>query len=77
MYWGENSVYDDSGYSQFLNASLTITEAQQQLEILQSDDWIDRMTAVVFVEFTLLNPATNWYANYIKQINLNYWTKIN
>nr|XP_039248314.1 polycystin-1-like [Styela clava] len=61
MYWGEDLIYDDSGYSQFINSSSTETEAKQKFTELQDQNWIDRNTRVVFVEFTQLNPATYWF----------------
>ncbi|XP_078490549.1 LOW QUALITY PROTEIN: polycystin-1 [Ciona intestinalis] len=56
-YWGQEQIYDDSGYSKYIDGSLY----KNQLQSMQEDSWIDRYTRVCMVEFTMLNPASQWF----------------
>ncbi|CAK8694950.1 polycystin-1-like [Clavelina lepadiformis] len=55
-YWGQEQLYDDSGYSVYLDT----TTFEEQLLSLEMGGWLDRFTRVCFVEFAQLNPATYW-----------------
>uniref|UniRef100_H2Y0K6 PKD1 protein n=1 Tax=Ciona intestinalis TaxID=7719 RepID=H2Y0K6_CIOIN len=56
-YWGQEQIYDDSGYSKYIDGSMY----KNQLQSMQEDSWIDRYTRVCMVEFTMLNPASQWF----------------
>jgi len=59
-YWGRLAWYGGGGYTQALpNTSAAL---QQVLVQLQSDEWIDAGTRVVFVDFTAYNPNHNLFA---------------
>lgn len=59
-YWGQLSVYGGGGYL----ARLTGNERQllSKFKQLQSEQWVDRYTRAIFVEFTVYNPQINLFA---------------
>ncbi|XP_074659507.1 polycystin-1-like protein 1 [Tubulanus polymorphus] len=58
---GHFGRYDNSGYDVILNASRV--ETVEQLRYLHDNDWIDRQTRAVVVEFTIYNPSQNLFTS--------------
>ena len=52
-YWGTLSVYSGGGYVLALEGSKT--DLQAMMERLERENWIDKYTRAVFVEFTVYN----------------------
>ena len=59
-HWGRLAVYGGGGFTQILPD--TSDSLQHVLTQLQSDQWIDAGTRVVFVDFTAYNPSDNLFA---------------
>ncbi|MGH0137686.1 UNVERIFIED_CONTAM: hypothetical protein FKN15_021799 [Acipenser sinensis] len=59
-YWGKLSIYNSGGYVKELKR--TMNDSIATLLDLQRNNWLDRMTRAVFVEFTLYNTNTDLYA---------------
>ncbi|XP_041085447.1 polycystin-1 isoform X3 [Polyodon spathula] len=59
-YWGKLSIYNSGGYVKELKR--TMNDSNTTLLDLQRNNWLDRMTSAVFVEFTLYNTNTDLYA---------------
>ncbi|XP_055954867.1 uncharacterized protein LOC126810750 isoform X1 [Patella vulgata] len=59
-YWGVLELYGGGGYVQRLQGSKDVIN--QTFKTLESQNWIDRYTRAVFVEFTIYNPQVNLFA---------------
>ncbi|KAH9524658.1 hypothetical protein Btru_027456 [Bulinus truncatus] len=59
--WGQLDWYDNMGPVVTLNNSRE--EALQQLQMLESENWIDTHTQAIFVEMTLYHVATNLFSS--------------
>ncbi|KAH9502510.1 hypothetical protein Btru_068871, partial [Bulinus truncatus] len=59
-YWGILSLYSGGGYVVPLEGSKN--ELRDLFANLQSEQWIDRYTRAVFIEFTTYNPQINLFA---------------
>lgn len=59
-YWGQMAMYAGGGYLVRLRgSSRTISAKMAQLE---EEEWIDKYTRAIFVEFTVYNPGVNLFA---------------
>jgi hypothetical protein len=58
-FWGSLQWYPPGGYISNLGESLKTAESV--VEILESSNWLDRYTRVMFVEFNVWNPSTNLF----------------
>lgn len=58
--WGHHAWYGGGGYSAGLGYD--VYTARAVIKHLQSDNWIDRQTRAVIVEFTVFNPTSNTLA---------------
>ena len=58
--WGRHAWYGGGGYA--ANFGYEEETAQTIMELLQSENWVDRQTRAVIVEFTLFNPTINTLA---------------
>ena len=56
-YFGEEGIYDDSGYSVEMNEN----NWQETIAELNDQRWLDRKSRVVFLEMTHMNPVTYWF----------------
>ncbi|CAL1543663.1 unnamed protein product [Lymnaea stagnalis] len=59
-YWGIISIYSGGGYVAHLNG--TRDEVNDTLYRLQDENWIDKYTRAVFIEFTVYNPQVNLFS---------------
>lgn len=59
-YWGESAMYGGGGYVVKLNKGYF--DMINELEQLQNEEWIDKYTRAVFLEFTVYNPSINLFA---------------
>ncbi|XP_068684192.1 polycystin-1-like protein 2 [Montipora foliosa] len=57
---GRHTFYDGGGYVADLGYNLR--KAVRVVQNLESNDWIDQRTAVVFVEFTVFEPSTSLFS---------------
>ena len=57
-YWGRLAVYGGGGYAQYLDNGDT---AYETIHNLQVNNWLDRGTRVVFIDFSLYNPNVNLF----------------
>ncbi|XP_059835038.1 polycystin-1 isoform X1 [Hypanus sabinus] len=59
-YWGQTTVTDSGGYVQKLGR--TMDQSNSTLWWLQENNWLDRRTRVVFVEFTQYCPNVDLFS---------------
>ncbi|GFO38752.1 polycystic kidney disease protein 1-like 2 [Plakobranchus ocellatus] len=59
-YWGTLAVYSGGGYVVPLEGSKE--DLQAKMEQLERENWIDKYTRAVFVEFTVYNAQVNLFA---------------
>ena len=57
---GLTSTYSGGGY--IADLGYNTEDAHQVIDILESNDWINNMTAVVFIELTVYEPATSLFS---------------
>ena len=58
-YWGRIGTYHGGGFISALDISQAIS--QQTISALKSNRWLDRLTRVIFLEFTIYNPNTDLF----------------
>jgi hypothetical protein len=58
-FWGRLQWYPPGGY--IANLGDDLQEAESLVETLESANWLDRYTRVMFVEFNVWNPSTNLF----------------
>ena len=58
--WGRFAVYSGGGY--LANLGYNKLTAKRIIDDLIKNDWIDRQTRIVLVEFSLYNPSSNLFA---------------
>jgi polycystin 1L2 len=56
---GMMSLYSGGGYVYELRKD--VSQMQQQLQQLQNEEWVDKYTRAVFIEFTVYNPQINLF----------------
>ncbi|XP_059152857.1 polycystin-1-like protein 2 [Physella acuta] len=59
-YLGSSTLYSGGGYVVHLTGSRT--QLNDTFKRLQTENWIDRYTRVVFIEFTVYNPQINLFS---------------
>ncbi|XP_067670971.1 polycystin-1-like protein 2 [Haliotis asinina] len=59
-YWGLLGVYGGGGYVVELRGSKD--KLEKTMTLLEEENWIDKYTRAVFVEFTVYNPQVNLFA---------------
>ena len=66
-YWGKMGTYGGGGYVADLGTSSY--QAKILIDSLIEHSWIDYYTRAVFLEFTIYNPAINFfsYVNYLME----------
>lgn len=58
-HWGINQVYDGSGF--VLQVPSTYTNAVKFFAYLKENNWIDRQSRAIFIDFTLYNANLNLF----------------
>lgn len=58
--WGRFAVYNGGGY--IANLGYDVVTARKVIDDLMNNEWIDRQTRAVIVEFSLYNPSSNLLA---------------
>ncbi|XP_077983292.1 polycystin-1-like protein 2 [Glandiceps talaboti] len=71
---GKFATYSGGGYEAVLGTNLY--EAQQTLEYLFENKWVDQYTRVVFVEFTLYNAQVNYFTHVLITLEWPHATSI-
>ena len=62
---GGHSIYQEGGYSVLLSNKDPIVDVNRSLAALRAAHWVDNNTSVVFVEFTVYNPAIGLFTNVV------------
>ncbi|KAA0196751.1 Polycystin 2 [Fasciolopsis buskii] len=58
-FWGSAGLYGGGGY--YIDLSINRTVADQQLQVLFDNLWLDRGTRAIFLHFTSYNPNLNLF----------------
>ncbi|XP_060074617.1 polycystin-1-like protein 2 [Ylistrum balloti] len=59
---GLEKVYNGGGYVKLLDPELNISDVRNELYSMQSNNWIDKFTRFVVIEFMLFNPNSKLFS---------------
>ena len=61
-YFGNYKVYLGGGFAYRIFSNSSLSQIRADLSSLQINNWIDKQTRAVFIEFTVFNPNLNLFA---------------